>query len=205
MSQIYLISPPKIELESFSSRLELVLKTSLVPAFQLRLKDYPDSEVKKIASELNKICQANNCLFILNDSLDIALEINASGVHLGVDDGSISLARQKSPKNFIIGASCYDSRHLAMEAAEQGADYISFGAFFPSKTKKSQGSPGLEIIQWSSQFMNLPIVAIGGITDKNSSSLVKSGADFISVISYIWDCPDGEVAAVKRLNDSIID
>ncbi len=200
MTKIYLISPPKIELESFSKRLEDVLKTGLIPVFQLRLKDYKNDEIREISKELKEICHKNNCLFLLNDSLDIALEIRADGVHLGVDDGSIAQAREKSPENFIIGASCYDSKHLAMEAVEQGADYISFGAFFESRTKKSRGNPEPAIITWADEILNVPIVTIGGINDENCSILVKSGADFVSVISYIWDNKKGEVEAAKELS-----
>lgn len=203
MSKIYLISPPKIELENFSPRLEKALKTGLVPTFQLRLKDYKKSEIKNFARELKKICHDNNCLFLLNDELEIAFEVGADGVHLGAEDGSILAARKKSPKNFIIGASCYDSRHIAMEAGEQGADYVSFGAFFPSKTKQSRGKPTLEILQWANEIMNLPIAAIGGITDQNASQLAKAGADFLCVISYVWDHPQGEVLAIKNLHHAI--
>ena len=200
MSQIYLISPPKIELKTFLPRLEKALKTNLVPVFQLRLKEYSNSELTQIAKEIKKICDNNNCLFLLNDSLEIALNISANGVHLGAEDGSILSARKNSPENFLIGASCYDSRHLAMEAGEQGADYLSFGAFFESKTKKSRGKPSLEILEWSNEILNLPTVAIGGITADNCAPLVKSGTDFISVISYVWDHPEGEEAALIKLS-----
>lgn len=203
MTKIYLISPEKIDLKSFSLRLDRVLKTGLVPAFQLRLKGYDDPEVKEISRDLKAICDQNNCLFILNDYYDIALEIGANGVHLGVEDGSILEVRKNSPENFIIGASCYDSKHLAMLAGEQGADYISFGAFFPSKTKISRGKPGLEILKWADEMTNLPITAIGGINNENCSSLVESGANFIAVISYIWDHPEGEVFALNKLDQKI--
>lgn len=206
MSKIYLISPPKIALKTFSLELEKSLKTGLVPVFQLRLKDCPESEIKKSAQELQKICRANNCLFLLNDSYDMALEIGADGVHLGVEDGSIKIARQKSQKinpGFVIGASCYDSKHLVMEAGEQGADYVSFGAFFESKTKQSRGKPTAEIIAWCNDFVNLPITVIGGINDQNCVPLVKAGADFIAVISYVWDHPASVVEAIKKLNFAI--
>jgi thiamine-phosphate pyrophosphorylase len=203
MSQIYLISPPKIELKAFSQCLEKALKTALVPVFQLRLKNYSNEEIAKISRELKRICHDNNCLFILNDLLQIALEVGANGVHLGAEDGLISLARKKTPQNFVIGASCYDSRHLAMEAGESGADYISFGAFFPSKTKQSRGNPTVEILQWSREMLDLPIVAIGGINDQNCSSLVGSGADFLSVISYVWEHPQGEVEALQKLHSAM--
>lgn len=203
MPQIYLISPPKIDLETFSLCLEKALKTGLVPVFQLRLKDYSSEETKKIARHLKEICHKNKCLFLMNDSLQIALDIGADGVHLGAEDGSILEARKKSPQNFIIGASCYDSRHLAMEAGEQGADYISFGAFFQSKTKNSRGAPTIEILEWASEMLNLQITAIGGITDQNCHSLVKAGADFLCVISYVWDHPEGEEVAIKNLAKAI--
>ncbi len=200
MTKIYLISPPNIELKSFSSRLSSALQTGLVPVFQLRLKGYNKNEIIKISQELKKICEQNNCLFILNDDYEIALGIGADGVHLGVQDGSIKMVRKNSTKNFVIGASCYDSRHLAMEAAEQGADYLSFGAFFPSKTKKSPGNPTTEILQWCNELINLPTVAIGGITDKNCGSLIKTGVDFLAVISYVWDHSQGEAEALNKLD-----
>ncbi len=206
MTQIYLISPPKIDLKQFSADLEKALKTDLVPVFQMRLKGYEREEVAKISRELLKICQANNTQFIVNDDFDLALEIGAHGVHLGAEDGSVKLARQKSQKinpNFVIGASCYDSRHLAMEAGEQGADYVSFGAFFESKTKKSRGKPTLEILHWANEITNLPIVAIGGIDDQNCSSLVKAGADFLAVISYVWDNEKGVAQALKTMDEVI--
>lgn len=203
MTKIYLISPPKIELDDFSARLQIALKTGLVAVFQLRIKGYTDSEIKKISIKLKEICHENNCLFIINDYCQIALDIGADGIHLGVDDGSIAAIRKTVSENFIIGASCYDSRHLAMQAGEYGASYVSFGAFFESKTKESRGKPGLELVEWCDEIMTLPIVAIGGITDKNCKNLVKAGADFISVISYVWDHPEGEVTALENLNKSI--
>ncbi len=199
MAQIYLISPPQIELKDFSLKLENALKTGFVPSFQLRLKNYSPSEIKKISQEIKKICDENNCLFLLNDFYEIALEIGASGVHVGIDDKKISQIRQNSPKNFVIGASCYDSKHLAMEAGEQGADYISFGAFFETQTKISRGKPTVEILNWASEILNLPIVAIGGINDKNCVELVKNGADFLAVISYVWQHPEGVEVAIKNL------
>ena len=202
MAQIYLISPPQIELKDFSLKLEKALKTGLIPAFQLRLKNYSLSEVKKISQEIKKICDDNNCLFLLNDFYEIALEICASGVHVGIDDKKISQIRQNSPKNFIIGASCYDSKHLAMEAGEQGADYISFGAFFETQTKISRGKPSVEILNWASEILNLPIVAIGGINDKNCIELIKNGADFLAIISYVWQHPQGVEVAIKNLHQN---
>jgi len=201
MVQIYLISPPQIELKDFSLKLEKALKTGLIPVFQLRLKNYSSLEVKKFSKEIKKICENNNCLFLLNDFHEIAMEVGASGVHVGIEDKKILQIRQNSPKNFIIGASCYDSKHLAMVAGEQGADYISFGAFFESKTKISRGKPSLEILNWASEILNLPIVAIGGINDKNCVDLIKNGADFLAVISYVWQHPQGVEVALKKLRN----
>ena len=203
MAQIYLISPPQIELKDFSLKLEKALKTGLVPAFQLRLKNYSPLEIKNFSQEIKKICDNNNCLFLLNDFYEIALEVRASGVHVGIDDKKISQIRQNLPKNFIIGASCYDSKHLAMEAGEQGADYISFGAFFETQTKISRGKPSVEILNWASEILNLPIVAIGGINDKNCGELIKNGADFLAVISYVWQHPQGVEIAIKNLHQQL--
>ena len=203
MAQIYLISPPQIELKDFSLKLEKALKTGLVPAFQLRLKNYSPLEIKNFSQEIKKICDNNNCLFLLNDFYEIALEVRTSGVHVGIDDKKISQIRQNLPKNFIIGASCYDSKHLAMEAGEQGADYISFGAFFETQTKISRGKPSVEILNWASEILNLPIVAIGGINDKNCGELIKNGADFLAVISYVWQHPLGVEVAIKNLHQQL--
>lgn len=208
MSKIYLISPPKIELGPFCIELEKALKTGLVSVFQLRLKDYSDQEIIEISLKLKDICHKNNCLFIINDSYEIALATKADGVHLGVEDGSIKDSRRKSQedfsdRNFIIGASCYDSKHLAMEAGEQGADYISFGAFFPSKTKVTSARPTTELVNWCDEIIDLRIVAIGGITNKNCTPIVKAGADLIAVISYVWDHVDGVEKAVRNLHEVI--
>ena len=203
MTKIYLISPAQIELKSFSNNLKNALETNLVPVFQLRLKNYANEELLKIGKELRKICHDYDCLFFLNDSYQMALDVGANGVHLGAEDSSIKVARQNASSNFLIGASCYDSRHLAMEAAEQGADYVSFGAFFPSKTKKSRGNPQPEILTWCEELMNIQSVAIGGINDQNCGVLAKAGADLLAVISYVWEHPEGEGRAVRKLHEAI--
>ena len=203
MTQIYLISPPKFNLKEFANELDNVLKTGLVPVFQLRLKDCEKEIIKKYALELKKICLQNNCLFILNDDLDLAIDIEANGVHLGIDDqntnSNISQIKNTN-KNFIIGASCYDSRHLAMQAGEQGVDYISFGAFYPSSTKVSRGKPSLELLDWAIEMLNIPIVGIGGINSQNCQQLITHQIDFIAIISYVWQHPQGSIFAVKEIN-----
>lgn len=203
MTKIYLISPPQLDLKKFSSELSRALETNLVAAFQLRLKNIPIDDVKKIAKETLKVCRDHRCQFLLNDDYKTALDIGADGVHVGESDGLISLIRRNSPENFTIGASCYDSKHLAMEAGEQGADYLSFGTFFPSKTKNSRGTPTTEIISWCDELLNLPSVAIGGITDQNCQPLVKAGVDFLAIISYVWDHPNGVTTALARLQNAI--
>lgn len=202
MTQIYLISPENFELKDFSKELEIALKTELVPVFQMRVKNIEAQKIKNTASELKKICHDNNSLFILNDNHEIASEIGANGVHLGQDDKQIKLARRNSAQDFIIGASCYDSRDLAVNAVESGANYISFGTFFPSKTKNSKGKPSPEIISWANEIFDVQNCAIGGINAQNCSELVKNGADFLAVISYIWQNEKGIEYGLKKLNEA---
>lgn len=204
MSQIYLISPPQFELKDFSTHLDKALKTRLIPVFQLRLKNYKNDEIFKIAKEIKKICQDNNCLFLLNDFWKIALDIGAGGVHLGDEDTTISEVRKQSPKNFIIGASCYNSRHLAIEATEAEASYIAFGAFFPTTTKEAKSKAEIETLIWANEILDLPTVAIGGINSQNVADLVKAKADFLAVISSVWNHPSGEVFAINELQKAII-
>jgi thiamine-phosphate pyrophosphorylase len=205
MTKLYLISPPKFDPADFAIKLESALAAAHIPVFQLRLKNISENEIIEIGKKLLKICRKYGTSFILNDNLNAALKIGADGVHLGSDDGMIAEARKKSPANFIIGASCYDSKHKAMLAGESGADYLSFGTFFPSKTKNSIGKPTTEILEWCHDFLSLPSVAIGGITLQNCDSLIKSGADFIAVISYIWENEKGiEYAATSLVKKLLI-
>ncbi|MFT6220116.1 MAG: thiamine-phosphate pyrophosphorylase, partial [Rickettsiales bacterium] len=158
-----------------------------------------DEDLLKIAKKTQEICHQNDTLFILNDRFDLALEIGADGVHLGSDDGDISQIRKKSPENFIIGTSCYDSKHLAAISVESGVDYVSFGTFFKSKTKNSSGQPNPEILDWCDEILPVQSVAIGGIDDKNFRQLSK--ADFIAVISFVWDNKNGVQWAIDQLSD----
>ncbi len=203
MTQIYLISPPRIDLEIFTNNLELAFKTKKVPVFQMRLKGYKDEEVVEIGKKLLQICRQYQVIFILNDRLDLALKIGADGVHLGDNDGNIAAAKKIAPENFIIGASCYDSKHSAVEAIEAGAKYVSFGAFYSSKTKNSKGQPTPEILQWCDEILDIQSVAIGGITANNCQPLVQAKADLIAVISYVWDNEKGVEWAVNNLSTSI--
>lgn len=203
MTQIYLISPPQLNLESFSQELLKIVKTNKIPIFQLRLKNYPLYQIKKIAQELKKICDDHNVLFFINDDLQLAVEIDASGVHLGIDDinysQQISLIK-KNHQKLIVGVSCYDSKKLALEAKEQGADQISFGAFFASPTKISRGSPKIDLIDWAKENLNLPIIGIGGINQQNYQILVDKKIDYLALISYVWNHPISPVEAIKKLS-----
>jgi len=205
--RLYLISPSSFAPEAFVENLEQALTGGDVAAFQLRMKNVEKREITKTAKLLLPICRAKNVAFIINDYPEIALETGADGVHIGNDpelpEGFISSLRKKTGENFIIGISCYDSRHLAMTAAEHGADYVAFGAFFPTKTKISPGKPKPEILEWWSTYTNVPCTAIGGINPENCGGLVKTGADFIAVVSYVWDHPMGPKVAVKEINSAI--
>ena len=202
MSNIYLISPPEIEYESFSKDLKDILATNLVKIFQLRLKNYSKVEISKISKNLQKICFDYDCTFIVNDHLDIVCDNNIDGVHLGQEDANNYVNIKDVSKEFIVGISCYDNINYAINASKLGAHYISFGAFYPTLTKISPGSPKIDIISQFAQKSPLPIVAIGGINNKNCQQIARAGADFIAVISYIWNS-DNKVASLKLLNDKI--
>lgn len=203
MTKLYLISPPDFVLEDLNAKLRNILRNFTIPIFQLRVKNKTKEQVKIYAEKLLKTCNEFNCLFILNDYVDIAIEIGANGVHVGSKDQNIAKIRGEVGEDFIIGASCYDSRDLTLEAVTQGASYISFGTFFPSVTKNSQGRPDISMVDWAREKFDLPIVTIGGISDKNCRSLVEAKADFIAVVSYVWNNPDGEISAIENLMKSI--
>lgn len=199
---IYLISPPKINLLTFEKDLAKILETGLVSVFQLRLKDYNFLAIEKIANSLKKICRDNGCSFLLNDHLDIALQNDLDGVHLGQEDYNKLTNIKSLPIDFLTGISCYDSIDLALDAEKKGFNYVSFGAFFETKTKKSIGNPKSKIISEFSYKSPLPIVAIGGINDKNCEELIKNGADFLAVISYIWNSSN-KIESLKILYNKI--
>lgn len=209
--RLYLISPPQFELEAFEAQLREALSGGDVGSFQLRLKDEADAELFAAARRLLPICQEKNVAFIMNDRPDIAMEIGADGAHLGQEDldfWPISKTRQIMGPDFVIGVSCHDSSHLAMEAGEEGADYVAFGAFHPTKSKTPEklakyGTPELEILQWWYQYTVLPCVAIGGMTPENCKPMVTAGADFIAAITAVWEHPNGPAQAVADFNDAI--
>jgi thiamine-phosphate pyrophosphorylase len=167
---------------------------------QLRLKDVSDDEVRRATEALMLIVQSAGAAFILNDRPDLAAELGADGVHIGQEDASYAEARRAMGPDRIVGVTCHDSRHLAIEAAEAGADYVAFGAFFPTQTKEPKSRANIELLTWWSELMVVPCVAIGGIMVDNAKPLIEAGADFIAVSAGIWDFVDGPGAAVAAFN-----
>ncbi len=197
--RLYLISPPRLSAANFLGPLKEALKGGDVASFQLRLKDVSDDEIRRAVDTLRPVVQAAGAAFILNDRPDLAAELGCDGVHVGQEDASYSEARRLLPGG-IVGVTSHDSRHLAMEAAEAGADYVAFGAFFPTQTKEPKTSASPELLRWWSEVMVVPCVAIGGITIQNAPLLVEAGADFLAVSAGIWEHPDGPQDAVRRFN-----
>ena len=197
--QLYLISPPVID-AGFSDRLKAALEAAPVAAFQLRLKGIDDHAIARAAEPLQKLCADLDTSFIVNDSISLAKRLGADGVHLGQGDGDPREAREILGKDAQIGVTCHDSRHLAMEAGEAGADYVAFGAFYPTGTKIVEHFADTDILRWWTTLFPIPSVAIGGITPANAAPLVAAGVDFIAVSAAVWQAEGGEVAAVQAFN-----
>lgn len=197
--QLYLISPPAID-AGFAEKLHDALDAGPVAAFQLRIKDplLNEHAIARLAEPLMKICADREVAFIVNDSVALAKRLGADGVHLGQDDGDARDARTELGPDVQIGVTCHDSRHLAMEAGEAGADYVAFGAFYPTSTKETEHRPELSVLSWWTTLFELPCVAIGGITPDNAKPLIDAGADFIAVSSAVWNDPEGPGAAIKK-------
>lgn len=198
--QLYLISPPDLG-EDFADRLREALEGGPVAAFQLRLKELGDDDILRAAERLMPLCAAHEVAFILNDRMDLAKACGADGVHLGQSDGDPRDARALLGPAAQIGVTCRDSRHLAMEAGEAGADYVAFGAFFPSATKQAVHRPDTSILGWWSALFEIPCVAIGGITPDNAPVLIEAGADFLAVCGSVWGDPRGPRAAVAAFSN----
>ena len=202
--RLYLITPPKIaDLPAFLQALEEALSAGEVAALQVRLKDVPDSEIEGVTRAVLPVAHAHDTAVILNDRPDLAAELGCDGVHIGQDDAPYAEARRIMGPQAMIGVTCHDSRHLAMEAAEAGADYVAFGAMFPTTTKEAPTSCELETLSIWQETMQTPCVAIGGITPENCGPVVQAGADFIAVSSAVWSHPQGPGAAVKAFLKAI--
>ena len=201
--RLYLITPPQIVLAQFADDLARALDGGDVACVQLRLKDCPDDEVTRAAEKLMPIVHKHNAAFIINDRPDIAKAVNADGVHIGQQDARYAEARKLLGPDKTIGVTCHDSRHLAMEAAEFGADYVAFGAFFPTITKDVETHAAPELLTWWQDTFLIPCVAIGGIKVENCGLLAQAGADFVAVSSGVWSHPDGPKAAVTAFNRMI--
>lgn len=196
---LYLISPQEVG-GSFPQRLEAALEPGLAKAFQLRVKDVDEHELARLAEPLQRICEDSQVAFIVNDSMRLAKRIGADGVHLGQSDGDVREARALLGSSAQIGKTCHDSRHLAMEAGEAGADYVAFGAFYPTTTKPSEYRPDPSILTWWSTLFEIPCVAIGGIRPDNGSTLVRAGADFLAVCQSVWG-KDDPAEAVRAFEE----
>lgn len=194
--QLYLISPLDVG-GDFPQRLDRALAAGkgLATAFQFRVKGVDQHEAARLAAPLQEICAGHDVGFVINDDVALARRLKADGVHLGQGDGDLRDAREELGRDVQIGITCHASRHLAMEAGEGGADYVAFGAFFPSETKASEHRPEPEILRWWSGLFEIPCVAIGGITPDNCAPLVEAGADFLAVSHAVWG--GDEVAAVQ--------
>ncbi len=192
-ARLYLISPQEVG-GAFPDRLKAALEPGLATAFQLRVKDVDEHELARLAEPLQHICADADVAFIVNDSMALAKRLGADGVHLGQSDGDIREARALLGPAAQIGRTCHDSRHLAMDAGEAGADYVAFGAFYPTTTKPSHYRPQPPILSWWASVSEIPCVAIGGITPDNAKPLVDAGADFIAVCQAVWGKADPALA-----------
>jgi len=195
--RLYLITPSRLDPATFSRVLAEAVDAGPVEAVQLRLKDVDDDSVRRACDALRPVVQDRDVAFILNDRPDLAAELGCDGVHVGQEDASYAQARRLVGADATVGVTCHDSRHLAMTAAEAGADYVAFGAFFPTTTKQPKSSTDPDILAWWSEVMVVPCVAIGGITVANCRPLVEAGADFLAVSAGVWEHSEGAAAAVR--------
>lgn len=199
--QIYLLTPPTIEdLDGFLGELEMALSAAPVACLQIRLKDISDSALIQMAKPIVTTCHKHGVTVLINDRPDLVKETGADGAHIGQDDMDYFSSRELLGGDAIIGVTCHNSKSLAFEAAEAGADYVAFGAFFDTQTKKPKTRAELEILEWWHEAVEIPSVAIGGITVDNAKHVIEAGADFIAVSAGVWKHKDGPAAAVKALS-----
>ena len=201
--RVYLITPPKLAPATFAEQLAAALDAGDVAAVQLRLKDVNDDVWRQAIDALRPVCQSRGVAFLLNDRADLVRATGCDGAHVGQDDMPARDARRLMGPDLTLGVTCKGSRDLAMQAGEDGADYVAFGAFYPSSTKEVTNLLDPEILQWWSEMMELPSCAIGGITADNCAPLVQAGVNFLAVVGCVWNHPDGPGAGVKALNAAI--
>jgi thiamine-phosphate pyrophosphorylase len=201
--QLYLITPPSLP-ANFDGLLAAALDAGQVAAVQLRLKDVTDSDLQKTVERLRPIVQSRDVAFLLNDRADLAVKLGCDGAHVGQTDIKAAAAR-KMLKDLTLGVTCHGSRHLAMQAGEDGADYVAFGAFYPTTTKEPPAMAELEVLEWWGRMMEIPCVAIGGITPANCAPLVQAGADFLAVVGAVWNHTGGPAQGVKAMLAAIGD
>jgi thiamine-phosphate pyrophosphorylase len=201
--RVYLITPPSLDPVRFTDQLAAALDAGDVAAVQLRLKNADDDTWRRAIDALRPTTQSRDVAFLLNDRADLVRESGADGVHVGQEDTPARQARELIGPGATLGVTCKGSRDLAMRAGEDGADYVAFGAFFPSGTKEVTRFIDPEILRWWSELMELPSCAIGGIAANNCAPLVRAGADFLAVVGAVWSYPDGPAAGVRALNAAI--
>jgi len=201
--RLYLVTPPRVALPDFAEALSAAVDADDVACLQIRLKDSDDDEIRRAAAVLVPIAQARGVAVLMNDRPDLAAELGCDGVHIGQEDATYADARRAVGADGIVGVTCHNSRHLAIEAGDAGADYVAFGAFFPTGTKIAKTAAEPDILEWWSDIATLPCVAIGGITVENCPALVRAGADFLAVVGGVWNHPGGPAAAVRAFNRAI--
>ncbi len=201
--RLYLITPPTIDLDPFADDLARALDAGDVACVQLRLKEADDDEIRRTIERLMPVSQARDVAFIVNDRPDLAAEMATDGCHVGQEDTAYAEARRLVGQDRIVGVTCHYSRHLAMEAVDAGADYVAFGAFFPTGTKVAKASATPDILEWWSEIFEAPSVAIGGITAQNCGTLVTAGADFLAVVAAVWNHEKGPDAGVRAFDEAI--
>ncbi|WP_374516708.1 thiamine phosphate synthase [Brevundimonas sp.] len=202
--RLYLITPPAIpDPAAFAAVLAETLDAGDVAALQIRLKDVDDAAILAAVAALAPVARARGVAVILNDRPDLAARSGCDGVHVGQSDASYAEARRIMGPQAMIGVTCHDSRELAMDAAEAGADYVAFGAFFPTGTKATTHRPDVEILSIWQETVETPCVAIGGVTPANCAELARAGADFVAVSSAVWNAPEGPAAAVRAFDAAL--
>ena len=201
--RLYLVTPPVLAPARFRDTLAEALDAGDVAAVQLRLKNWSDDDLQRAIDVLRPVAQDRGVAFLLNDNPALAVSSGCDGAHVGQDDMAAAQARSVLGKKLMLGVTCHGSRDLAMEAGHAGADYVAFGAFFPSTTKEPPAMAEVELLSWWSELMEVPCVAIGGITPENCAPLVKAGADFLAVSASVWAHPQGPAAAVRAFANAI--